>query len=296
VETNKRILKIGIIIIIATLVIGLGATFYLRLDNPVFLKSYIEIDMPILDNGRFGDTGFEIRYITNANDNRVVNHIEFDEVPGLSSSANESNHYFDSGFFVDQNKRNPGDVVGRYSIRTIFIRIDAYEIEKILEDKHLTKAKIYFNNGETMETDIGDIVLYGYNNSDKHLDFNYSGSSSDNTSRTQGRVKEDITLIKVESPILEHAKEFVEFKIDNVGYDNISEKDYSIGDSMVVDSMFNTPDDPILKFNTYSVNPKLTFKDKDGNIFTHRFYNVDYRYYGFELMEIVEYLRARGEI
>lgn len=291
-ESNNKILKVGIILIIATLVLGIATATYLKLDNPVFLKSYMELDLPILDNGRFGQTNFEIRYITNANDERLIDHIEFVEAP---EDVNRNGNNLGIDMFGNFGGSIPGETKGRYSIRSIYVTLDFNEVENTLEEIHLTKAKVHFSNGEIIETDIGDIVLYGNNNPGERYQLQYHKRPYAESSRTQGTVQEETTLIKVELPVLEEVKEFIEFKINNVDYDKIVEKTYSVGDSLVVDSMFSTPDDPILKFNTYAIHPKVTFKDEDGNL-TYQFYNMEYRKHGFEFMEIIEFLRARGEI
>lgn len=293
-ELNKKILKGGIILIIVILVFSLGISSYLKLEKPVFLKSYMEIDMPI-NNGNIGKVELELRYITNINDDRVVNNVEFEEIPGIYVGASE----FNSGsfdFFGNQNNSMPGQVEGRYSIRSIYIWVEGFGIENPLDEMHITKAKIHFNNGELMEVEIGDIVLYGYNNPEGHFEFQSSSGSSDGTSNSQLKVKKDITLLGIDSNLLQQTKDFVEIKIDNVDYDKISGIKYSQGDNLRIDTLFNTPEDPILKFNNYDIHPKLIYKDNEGNIFAHRFYNLDYRNHNFEFKEIVKFLRARGDI
>ena len=293
-ELNNKILKGGIILIIIILVASLGTSSYLKLDKPIFLKSYMEVDLPI-HNGNIGKVEFELRYITNINDDRVVNNIEFGEVPGIYVGASEFN-YGGFDFFGNQNNSMPGQIVGRYSIRSIYVWVEGFGIENPLDEMHITKAKIHFNNGESMEVEIGDIILYGYNNTGEHFEFQSGTSSSDGTSNNQLKVKKDITLLEVDSSLLEQTKDFVELKIGNVSYDKISGIKYSQGDNLRIDTLFKTPEDPILKFYNYSIHPKLIFKDNEGNIFTHRVYNVDYKNYNFEFNEIVNFLRARGEI
>lgn len=291
-ELNRKLFKGGIIIIIIILVFSLGISLYLKLDKPIFLKSYMEIDLPINNNGK---VEFELRYITNINDDRVVNNIEFEEVPGIFVNASE----FNSGslnFFGNQNNSMPGQVEGRYSIRSIYIWVEGFGIENPLDEMHITKAKIHFNNGDSMEAEIGDIVLYGYNNTNEHFEYQSGSSSSDGTTNNQLQVKKDITLLGIESSLLQQTKDFIEIKIGNVDYDKISGIKYSQGDKLRIDTLFKTPEDPILKFYNYNIHPNLIYKDNEGNIFTHRVYNVDYRNYNFEFKEIVKFLRARGEI
>lgn len=294
-QINKRILKISIIIIITTLVLSLGTKFYLHLDEPVFLKSYRQIKLPTNEAGYFEDIEFEIRYITNANDSRTVNHIEFEEAPELNVSTSENRARGVFSFYQDN--RMPGKVVGTYRIKSIYTWVDAHDVDTN-DEIHLTKAKVHFTNGEIIEVDIGDIVLFGYNKNDEYFEFSDGGSSSDGTSSSRMKVKQNISLLKIESPILDEVKNFVEYKINNVDYDEIEGMKFTSGDYLNTNTIVTIPEDILQRFNTYEIHPMLYFEENDGNIFTYYFYDIDYNKYNFEfkLNEIVKYLRARGEL
>lgn len=251
-------------------------------------------DIPIYDTGHYGDVEFHLRYITNANDTKMVNHIEFPEAPDLRGWASETGgSFFD--FFNNRGKM-PGRQVGTYSIRTVYVKMDAHEIPVSEDEIRLTKAKVHFSNGEIIDADLGEIVLYGYGSNSGHFHFMSGSSSSDGSSSTRMQVLKNVTLIKLESPQLDRIKNLVELKIDGTNYNEIAGMKYKIGDYISINSIFNEPEDTTLKFNDYNIHPKLYFEDNEGNTFTYRFYNVDYRQHNFEFMDIIKYLRARGEL
>lgn len=295
---NRKILKTGIIIIIITFILCLAISSLLRLDKPVFLKSYVELELPVFDSGYYGDSQFELRYITNANDNRVVNNVEFIEVPELYTYVSEygfSTHIFDT--FNTNTNNMPGEVEGMYSIRTVNIQVNAHEIKAPMDEIYLTKAKIHFSDGESITVDIGGLVLIGNDqNSAQYLDFKSSSSSSSRIDNTLYDVMEDITLLRVGSPLLSNIEEFIVIKIDGVDYKEITGVKYSKGDSLRTSSELKELNDPILKFNFYNFRPRLYFEDNEGNTFTDDFDGFYIKEHNFDLFDIIKFLRAKGEI
>lgn len=72
-KDNKTLLENGIILILFSLIISIFISSYLKLDNPVFLKSYIERHFLTMYEDHYLGAEFTIRYITNADDTSVVN-------------------------------------------------------------------------------------------------------------------------------------------------------------------------------------------------------------------------------
>lgn len=293
-EKNKKLLKTSLILIAITLVISMGTSFYLKLDKPVFLLKYMDRDLPIYDTGYYGDVEFHLRYITNANDTKMVNHIEFPEAPNLMGYSTETGGAFLS-FFPGPNQI-PGQRVGTYSVRTIYVKIDAHNIPVSEDEIHLSKARVHFTNEEIIDVELGEIVLYGYRRSDEYLN-HYSGrSSSDGTSSTLMKAIGDITVHRVESPFLSKFKHLIELKINDTDYDNISKMVFKSGDELKVFSKFHEPTDIIEKLSEFNIHPKIYFEDNEGNTHAHRIYDINYRQHSFEFMDIIKYLRARGEL
>lgn len=279
---NRRILKIGIIIILITFILSLATSYFLRLDKPVFLQSYVELQLPVLENGDYGSDQFEIRYITNTNDNRVVNNIEFIDLPGLYA------YVYDTEI--------SGLTEGMYSIRSVNVFVDGYQIQGPIQEMHLNKAKVYFTDGSAEIIDIGDIVLFDSREGYEYFEFVSGSGSSDGIESTLSEVKEDITLLKVDSPLLRNIEEYIEIQIDGVDYKEIEGIKYSKGDSIKTRAVIDEINDPLLKYNSYFIRPKLYFMDNEGKPIDYPFDGFYIREYSFELIDIIKYLRARGEI
>lgn len=293
---NQKLLKKGLLIIVITLIVSIGIGLYLQLDSPVFLKSYFHRYLPSKDGGAYLDVDLVIQYITNADDNSVVNYIEFEEYPELYVDASEHRR-FGYQFFNNTNSV-PGRIVGRYSVREVYLTINANNVDTGDEDIRLTKAKVYFSDGDVEEVDIGELVLYSYgeNNRRDHFEHRSSSSSSDGTSSTQVRLKEDIELIKMESNNPTGFQDLVEIKIGGKDYRAIEGDQYKAGDYLTFESLFRIPKDREFRMYDYDLHPKLYYKDSEGNTHIYRFLNVDYRKYRFEFCEIIRFLWARGEL
>jgi len=299
-DKNHKVLKNGLNLILLTLVISIGIAYYLKLDRPVFLKSYIERYLPSTEGEHYLDAQFIIRYITNGDDGSTANYIEFEEYPGIYVNASEYNQ---SGFrfFNNNENRIPGHKVGRYSVRDIYLTIDARNVDNKNEDIRLTKAKVHFSNGDVEVVDIGEWILYekGEFHVSEHFEHMMGKGFSDDTYQTQNiqeKVKVDIELIKMESNILDQFQGFIEIKVGNKDYKDISGEKYTAGDYLKIDSVFKTPTDPELSMYDFDLRPQLQYKDSEGKPFIYRFYNVDYRKYNFEFLEIIKFLRVRGEL
>ena len=272
---NNKLLNKCIIIIITTLVLSMGALFYFKLDQPVFLKAYRDISLPLYDSVSYGD-------------------MEFQEVPALRTYATETGGSFFDSFNAP--RQVPGQQVGTYSIRTIYIQMSAHDIPVTDEEMTITKAVVHFNNGESMDVNIGELVLYGDRHSNDHFKFKSGNSDSNHYSSTLMEVTEDLLTIEIENPLLEEVKEYVDIGIDGVDYKKVITRAYKANDYMTIETLFRTPQDILLRFNEYDIHPRLHYRDSDGNLYIYRFHNLDYRKYSFEFKEVVEYLRARGEL
>lgn len=299
-EKNYKILKIGMILIAISLIISIGVASYLRLDRPVFLKSYIERPMPLTDEeGRHNlNAQFIIRYITNADDARVVNHIEFEDYRDLYASATEYSHH-GFQFFNDNNVQTPGQRVGRYRVRDVAVTVGVHNAEEKNEDISLTRAKVYFSDGhEEEEVDIGEWILYPDDrmNRPDHFQHMMSRGSSDGISIVQEKLKDNIELIKMESSLLNKYEDFLEISVGARDYRDIAGEKYETDGYLKMESVFKTPEDPELRMYDYDIKPRLHYRDSEGNSFIYRLYNLDYRKYGFEFLEIIKFLRARGEL
>ena len=73
-ELNRKILKMGIIIISLSIIISLGLAMFMKLDKPVFFKNYIETMLEVSSNS-YREDEFVLKYITNISDKRRITDI-----------------------------------------------------------------------------------------------------------------------------------------------------------------------------------------------------------------------------
>lgn len=306
-DINKKILKIGLISIAIILIVNIAFTFYIRLDNPVFLKIYNEYyAYQINEEGDFEDIDYYLYYITNVNDSRRVSYINFDDVPEITVSANEA--VFSNDIFNFNHNANPykDKIYGRYALRRVYLRLNLNNLNKDFDSVELNNISIEFNNGDILEQDLGRLIIYNGKNGDDYFKGLGSGSSSDGTSNTSLEVKEDIELIKIDSPILEKVEDYLEISVGRnnshgVQYNEIEGMTYKAGDKLYIESKFYIPERNMDRYNSYHLLPRLYFKDRDGKISSYMIYNVgDYpghynRYY-YSFTGLLRYLRSRGEI
>lgn len=146
-DLNKKILKYGLILICLTL--GFTIVFILsnRLEEPIFLKMYIE-EKAYKDSDSYKLEDFQLKYITNVGDNRRVIDVYFKEVPNIYVDVSYSPFSYNS--FLSNNATNCeiGDRYWIYSINTIYLEIfiDSEEFDEI----EVNNAVFKFNDGSTL--------------------------------------------------------------------------------------------------------------------------------------------------
>lgn len=292
-EQNYKILKVGLIAIGITICFAALFGSYCRLDNPVFFKQYCEYYLPTEDNNDHGEF-FYLQYVTNVNDNREVVSISFDEAPELLFYASENRN---NNWFVTNSNDKKGQIYGRYSVRTVNIQINKLQIEDINKEYRVSKANVMFNNGENMVIDLGEICFYTPEISDEYLESNMSSSSNTGLSKTSFRVKQDITVESLNSPLMQYVENLVDIRVGETDYTSISGMQFSKGDTLNIDSLFNTPKDIESQFTFYNIKPVLKYKNKNGNMSSTRIYNINYiPTYDINFYRLFMYLKVRGEI
>jgi len=299
---NIKALKISIIAITVTLVSCLGISYYITLDEPVFFPNYSEFviyyDGSAEESFHRQDL-FQLQYVTNITDKRTVTGIVFPEAPELNLQG--SNYMKNLGFavFSNDNSQMIGTTYGRYSVRTIFVGLTYVRGEEPFSDFLLTKAKIYYNTGEIQEVDLGKIILRSKKYELGYLDGKSSSSSSNGYSSEILNAHKDITLMKVDSPLLKDVAGLFELTIDGIDYTKISGLERKQGSAIKVEALFETPKDKTYLYNTYHFLPDIYYKDKDENIFTRNIYNISYLpYYSnpYSFTGLIKYLHSKEVI
>lgn len=296
-ELNGKILKFGLILTVIVLIFSAGFSWAYSLKKPVFLKMYVEQYASRNKNSNIVEN-FKLKYITNISDNRRVVDINFEEEPNIEVLVS---HWPNGGgmfsFFGDNNYNNQGkDIYGRYALCTIYLEMDLNNIGREFNEIELNNAKVKFDDGSILDTDLGRIIIYKDEMKSNYIGSTSSSSSSDGTSSFNGRIEKDIKLLHVKSTLLEDLKDYFDLFIGDIDYREVSGTKYEKDKFLVVNAKFKTPKDIVSKYTFYDIKPKLYYKDKEGDILYKRIYNIDYKPHDFNIRGIFKYLRARGEI
>lgn len=288
-ELNNRLFK-GVIILIGILALAsLVAMLQMRLDKPVFLDHYY--DLRVHEDGNYHQE-FRLTYITNVHDNRVVNHVEFPEHPYIGVSATEQG--FMSPFTFDSsNQQPPGEIHGRYSVRTIYCQISETTGVEEMDGAVVETARMFFSDGTEMDVHIGELHFYSFGSEDRPFDSVSSSGSSDGSSSSRYRAKEDMTLISVKNQMLERFEHRLDLKINDHVIDGIDGLEIKENDHLIIRSKLYPGSDPLDVYTMVDIHPELYFKRADGKIRSMRFYNIDNLYHSFNFMDLYRYLDAR---
>ncbi|CDI48198.1 hypothetical protein BN906_00138 [Clostridium tetani 12124569] len=267
-----------------------------KLKNPVFLKMFVEKYVYVNEDSSFVD-GLELKYITNISDNRKVIDINFKEQPNIEIIVSHNPMGYENFSFFDNNNSNKqiGDIYGRYIVNTIYLNIN--NLDKKFNEIELNNAKVSFDDGSTLDSNLGRIILYkDKNNHEDIVEHISSSGSSDGTSSSDKKLKKDIKLLNVESPLLDDLKDYFDISIGEINYKDISGVKYEKDKVLSTHSKFKTPKSIFEEYSFYDINPKLYYEDIKGNKSYIRIYNINHTPYNFDLKGMFKYLKSRSVI
>lgn len=289
---NKIIMKVGVSLIVLTLIGCITFSYFTKLKNPVFLRCCIETQA-IADSTPV----MQLRYITNIKDKRKVCNISFLETPEVFFYASEDS-YGNSGFtFYNNGIQQIGNNIGRYNLRTVYVYLDFNTMEKLKDTTELNNAQIGFNDGSTLAVDLGRIILYRDNISHGNTLSQESGRSSNDFSSLQTySVEEDITLQDMKSPLLDEAPKSMDFKVDGINYYDISGVKYTSRDRINIGINFNDDQNQDMKYDVYDIRPKLLYENADKTTDYIRILNIRWERGLYEYKDLLSYLHDRGAI
>ena len=297
-EKNKKILYVSFIMIIISLITSIAIIIHMKIDKPIFLKNYCEIGVYENDKIYSINQGFfNLQYISNIDDDRVVTGITFKELPGTYFYASEYNNGF-SGFFYNDSSSNLARY-GRYGVHTVYISCPDFKYEDGVSEVMLREATVEFNDGLKLDVDLGEIYVYKEKNTPIALDnISYSGTSTfgEMISTTTFKIKEDAKIENIESPLMEKALGIFKFSVNSLGAKDIIKASYKEGDNIVLTSIYNAPKDIVEKYTVYDIRPKVHFINSYKDRYTMRFYNMTQQGFNFTSYEIYKYIKARGEV
>lgn len=292
-DLNKKILKVGLILVASSLIFAIGFALVYRLDNPVFLKMYVEQYIQSNQNSVVVDN-FRLSYITNISDKRKITDIYFEEEPDIEVDVSYGFNHNGFSFFNNnsQNSQN-GYIYGRYVLKPLYVHMDLSKIQKEYEELELNNAKITFNDGSTIDVNLGRIILFKDVRNGDDIKTVSTSSSNTGTSTFTARINKDIKLLSIESPLLEDLEDYFDISVGDVDYRKISGIEYKKDKLLDIHAKVKTPED---KYMFFDIKPKLYYEDKEGNISYTRIYNIKYIPKNFDIKGVFHYLKSRGEI
>lgn len=256
-------------------VVGYGIIFYIMTDVPVFFQHYYD-QRVYMDRNHYQNSSFNLGYITNAYDDRVVIDIVFSEEPELKFQVSEY-----------------GDIYGQYSVKSLLCKIIDLPEGKNLDGVVLTQARILFSDSSEMTVDIGKIHLFEHMAEESPIKVVSSLGDSDGTEKTICKILADLTVTAIESPLLEKFKDRVQWKVNGINPNTAVGMALQEGDFFDVTSEISPPKDIISEYTLFDINPKLTFSDDNGVYYSQRLYNINDIYHDYSFMDLFRYIKAR---
>lgn len=305
-SNHNKILMISIIVIVLTAIISIISISKLRIDKQVFLKNYYEIAINEYEGTYSLDEGSLIlQYISNVDDNKYVTGITFKKLSDTYFFATEYNQSYGMRFYEEKNLNV--NEFGRYGLHTVYVTCPELKYDDNQKEIVLTNATIEFNDGSNMDIDLGKIVLYKGSNRPVALEgISYTGSS-DGTSSTTFRIKEDVKIENIESSLFGDVSEIFDFNITYTEFNGVDEIKYEKGQTIkensivTIKSKYNGSNDILKSYTLYNISPKIHFINEYNDEYIYRYNNMEsfnvrnydsfYNSYG-----IYKYLKARGEL
>lgn len=291
-ETNNKIFRVILVLVAILVAAGYGLVFYLKLEEPVFFHHYYDQGVYVDREHYQQDISFNLGYITDANDDRVVIDIVFPDYPELTVQASEYG-YVDPFNWGSGTNDPLGEIYGRYSVRTVHCTIIELPNARDFDGAVLSQAKVLFSDSSEMTVDIGEIHFYRYMFGETPLEHVSSSGSSDGTGKTSYRMLENLTITDIDSPTVERFKDRVQWKVNGSNPDDAVGMTFQERTILDVTSSVGPTDDIVSEYTLFNIHPILTFTDQEGTQYTQRFLNINSLYHSHNFMDLYRYIKAR---
>ena len=290
---NRRILYVGVGLILLSMMVSIGFTYYTTVKSPVILRNCIEVPIPNQENIPNSQVLFELSYITNSTNKNSVVGISFPEAPEMKFSATENG--YNAGFnFYQMQPTTLGTIYGRYSIRTVYVYLDSFDQEDWIGEKKLLQADLQFNDGSSITTDLGLIILYRDEFNNDVITMQSSSSSSDGTSSIHYYIDGTVKLKDIKSDTINLATDLIELKIGGEDYKEFPTEDFKNSGMLTITAKFSNMQNNKTSYDTYDIRPKLYYETQDGTLEYIRIYNIIQRRWFYGYKDVLLYLSKRG--
>ncbi|MGM0396186.1 MAG: hypothetical protein ACQEP4_03935 [Bacillota bacterium] len=89
----------------------------------------------------------------------MVNHVEFPEYSFIKLTAIEQG-FMNSFSWESSSQQTPGEIYGRYSVRTIYCTINELPVVNEIDGAVVKTARVFFNDGTQQENLLGNIYCH----------------------------------------------------------------------------------------------------------------------------------------
>lgn len=294
-ETNKKILRIGVILVTALIVIGYIGVYLLTLEEPVVIEHYIEEEVSLENYERPREVTLELGYITNASDDRVVERVRFPEYPRLDVQASEYGFHSGISFFTNGQQATPGNISGRYSQRIVYLQFtfnEEYQEHELIE---ITKAELYLSDGSKLQKDVG-FIDFRFVKDGSEIIAPRSLSWNDQRSELKAVVNEDIELVGIESEYLEMLPEGLNITVNRQNSQDIEGMEIQEGKELLIKTDWEKTENYDDKILQLKLRPKIHFVSENGEEEYSRVPMIQTRSSNYEFFEILQYLQQRGAL
>ncbi len=170
-------------------------------------------------------------------------------------------------------------------------------LESALEDEELlTKVKLHFNDDSVLETDLGKLVLFPAEESEEDpVGIFSSSSSSEREEIREGRANREFKILGISSSLLDEAKKYFQLSVNGVKLEEDMDLRVRSGEalSFTAKGLKKKGADHYVIFR---LSPKFRYMDTTLEEKSFRLEMVHERLMNLETLDIIRYLKERGEI
>ena len=304
-QTNRRIFLTGLTLMIMTSLAAIIFWGSVKLDGPVFFEQYRERTVMVGTTSEgyplYHQVTLHMPFITDRTDPRVIERIEFPEVPRLNGITRS---YYETGAMVfsfdgaQSQSQSGGKAVGRYSVNLLTVKLDFQEKLPFGPEK-ITCAEVYYTNGESETAALGEIWLTGSVCEPGAIEHKSSSGSSDDIYEARLSVTAPVELIEVDSPLMNRFKESLIIDVNGKALSELSGVRLAGGEPLKITATLETEGNVFNNYTLLELTPELTYKTEDGVFHTQRLLSIIEYYDAYQpeqFLDLVEYLKARGAI
>ncbi len=299
-KKQEQLLRRCIHVIVVTFVLGIGFAYATRLKEPVFLTLCVEVSTVPEPESGYDQPVLELQYLTNMDDQKNVTGISFPEAPDISFRATEyGQNYGMMVTFGTVANQKLGETIGRYSLRKVYVYMDNYFLKDWKGQIELNTARLQFNDGSTVQADLGRIILYSEEAQNWGFATAVSSSSNQGEASADYRAIRNLTNVTLQSPLLSDAGRRMELSINGQLYEDVSSLKCRKGEKLLIRSRYRKETETGMEgaeYDFYDVRPVLSYTGEDGSQGALRIYDLEYRRYFYSYLDVLKYLRSRGEI